>query len=114
MQTTLRIDDEIYREAKAEAAREGITLTKFIEEALRLRLERVAAKPDEMSELPTSSDSVQAYHGNEVRRDFSRAALIKRLEGLFEQADERDRLKKGSAGPFSREELYAERLDRFR
>jgi predicted HicB family RNase H-like nuclease len=34
MQTTLRIDDEIYRQAKAEAAREGIILTKFIEEAL--------------------------------------------------------------------------------
>lgn len=39
MQTTLRIDDAVYREAKAEAAREGITLTRFIEEALRLRIE---------------------------------------------------------------------------
>jgi hypothetical protein len=35
MQTTLRIDDEIFREAKAEAARSGVTLTKFIEDALR-------------------------------------------------------------------------------
>lgn len=39
MQTTLRIDDRIYREAKAEAAREGVTLTRFLEEGLRLRLE---------------------------------------------------------------------------
>ncbi|MEJ2080677.1 MAG: ribbon-helix-helix protein, CopG family [Acidobacteriota bacterium] len=39
MQTTLRIDDALYREAKAEAARSGITVTQFIEEALRLRLE---------------------------------------------------------------------------
>ncbi len=38
MQTTLRIDDELYREAKAEAVRSGITVTRFIEEALRLRL----------------------------------------------------------------------------
>ncbi|MBA2591650.1 MAG: CopG family transcriptional regulator [Pseudomonadota bacterium] len=38
MQTTLRIADEVYRQAKAEAAREGITLTRFIEEALALRL----------------------------------------------------------------------------
>ncbi len=38
MQTTLRIDDEIYREAKAKAAREGVTLTRFLEEGLRLRL----------------------------------------------------------------------------
>jgi hypothetical protein len=114
MQTTLRIDDEIYREAKAEAAREGITLTKFIEEALCLRLGRVTANPDETSELSTGSDSAKTYQIGEVRGDFNHAALIKRLERLFEQADERDSLKKGSAGPFSRQELYAERLDRFR
>jgi len=35
MQTTLRIDDATYREAKAEAARLGMTLTRFIEDALR-------------------------------------------------------------------------------
>ncbi len=39
MQTTLRINDNIYREAKAEAAREGMTLTRFLEEGLRMRLE---------------------------------------------------------------------------
>jgi antitoxin component of RelBE/YafQ-DinJ toxin-antitoxin module len=38
MQTTLRIDDSLYREAKAGAAREGITITRFIEEALQLRI----------------------------------------------------------------------------
>jgi hypothetical protein len=51
MQTTLRIDGEIYRQAKAEAAREGITLTKFIEEALELRL-RQAPAPATLGELP--------------------------------------------------------------
>ena len=40
MQTTLRIDDATYREAKAEAARLGLTLTRFIEEALRQRIAR--------------------------------------------------------------------------
>jgi len=35
MQTTLRIDDEIFRDAKAEAARRGVTLTRYIEEALQ-------------------------------------------------------------------------------
>jgi hypothetical protein len=34
MQTTLRINDDIFRRAKAEAAKAGITLTQFIEEAL--------------------------------------------------------------------------------
>jgi hypothetical protein len=38
MQTTLRIDDRLYREAKAEAAREGTTLTRFIEAAIRGKL----------------------------------------------------------------------------
>lgn len=40
MQTTLRIDDRLYREAKAEAARAGLSLTRFLEEGLRLRLEK--------------------------------------------------------------------------
>ena len=40
MQTTLRINDDIYREAKAVAARSGITLTRFIEEALQERIGR--------------------------------------------------------------------------
>ncbi|MFQ5740637.1 MAG: hypothetical protein ACE5JX_16655 [Acidobacteriota bacterium] len=34
MQTSLRINDSVYREAKAQAARLGMTLTRFIEEAL--------------------------------------------------------------------------------
>jgi hypothetical protein len=38
MQTTLRIDDATYRAAKAEAARCGITLTQFLEDALRLKI----------------------------------------------------------------------------
>lgn len=40
MQTTLRIDDHLYREAKAEAARAGVSLTRFLEDGLRLRLEK--------------------------------------------------------------------------
>ena len=45
MQTTLRIPDDLYREAKAEAAREGTTLTRFLAEALRLRINQKTAKP---------------------------------------------------------------------
>jgi hypothetical protein len=92
MQTTLRIDDTIYRQAKAEAARQGITLTKFIEEALRLRL----------------------HAAQKTEADANRAGFLERLRRLTKQARKRDRRKEGSAGPFSREELYAERLDRFR
>ncbi len=42
MQTTLRINDEVYREAKAQAARRGVTLTKFIEGALLAFINRGA------------------------------------------------------------------------
>lgn len=45
MQTTLRIDDRLDREAKAEAARTGVSLTRFLEEGLRLRLERKTPAP---------------------------------------------------------------------
>lgn len=45
MQTTLRIDDHLYREAKAAAARAGVSLTRFLEEGLRLRLEKKLISP---------------------------------------------------------------------
>ena len=44
MQTTLRIHNEIYREAKVEAARSGVTLTQFIEEALKQKIESSRAE----------------------------------------------------------------------
>ena len=40
MQTTLRLDDELFREAKARAAAQGISLTKLVEGALREHLEK--------------------------------------------------------------------------
>jgi hypothetical protein len=46
MQTTLRIDKATYREAKAEAARQGITITRFIEDALRQRIATYRAKDE--------------------------------------------------------------------
>jgi hypothetical protein len=38
MLTSLRIDDDLYRIAKASAASEGVTITKYLDQALRLRL----------------------------------------------------------------------------
>lgn len=47
MQTTLRIDDALYREAKVQAAKEGISMTKLIEAALRERVHarKISRKP---------------------------------------------------------------------
>jgi len=65
MQTTLRIDDATYREAKAEAARRGLTLTRFIEEALR--------------QLVARSRNGEADGSSEAReRDRLMEALLKR------------------------------------
>lgn len=44
MQTTLRLDDELYRRAKTAAA-EGLSLTKLVEEALREQLDRAVPLP---------------------------------------------------------------------
>jgi hypothetical protein len=45
MQTTLRIKEDVYRAAKAEAALRGETMTLFIEEALRERIARSPREP---------------------------------------------------------------------
>lgn len=44
MQTTLRVDPALYRDAKAAAAREGGTLTRFIHSALEMRLNAVSRR----------------------------------------------------------------------
>lgn len=81
MQTTLRIDEQLYREAKAEAARQGKTVTRFIEDALRLRLEqRLEGEP---VVLPTFS--------SDAAFDFSPSQL-KALARESEQAFDLDKL----------------------
>jgi hypothetical protein len=44
MKTTLLLDDKIHRQAKQASARLGIPLTRFIEEAIRLRINSESAK----------------------------------------------------------------------
>lgn len=45
MQTTLRLEDELYRQAKARAAALGISLTRFLEDAVREHLAAAAPAP---------------------------------------------------------------------
>jgi len=49
MRTTVRLDDELLKEAKIRAAEQGITLTQLIDESLR---ERLATRPRRMSVEP--------------------------------------------------------------
>ena len=56
MRTTIRLSDELMREAKREAAKSGMTLTAIIEESLRERLARslASAEPRSYTRLATS------------------------------------------------------------
>lgn len=38
MKTTLNLNDQVLRQAKQRAARDGISLSRFVEDALRVRL----------------------------------------------------------------------------
>ena len=80
MQTTLRIDDQLYREAKAAAAREGVTITRFIEESLKLRLHRGArAGKSKQVSLPTFSGGGFPYSPEQLK------ALTHRAEAEADQ-----------------------------
>jgi hypothetical protein len=74
MQTTLRINDAHYHEAKTEVARAGMTLTHFIEDALKGKLNRKAAKP---ITLP-SHDS-----GYRLPKDFDLVSLVREEEAAY-------------------------------
>jgi hypothetical protein len=51
MLTSLRIDDDLYRKAKASAASQGLTITKYLDQALRLQLAHGASG---MAQRPTN------------------------------------------------------------
>jgi hypothetical protein len=76
MQTTLRIDDLVFREAKSEAAREGISLTRLIENALRARLGRSTAG---QACLPSYDSGVRLPAG------FDLAAAVREADASYGQ-----------------------------
>lgn len=53
MRTTIRIDEALYREAKATAAQTGRTVSDVIEDAVRESLRRSDDEPREAAPLPT-------------------------------------------------------------
>jgi plasmid stability protein len=56
MQTTVRLDDELYRQAKARAADLGVSMARFLEDALRARLEGPEHRPrGSRLQLPVST-----------------------------------------------------------
>lgn len=58
MKTTLNLNDEILRGAKMKAAREGISLTRFVEDALRTKL------MDDSRKDPAFKLELKTVHGD--------------------------------------------------
>ncbi|HEY5793128.1 MAG TPA: hypothetical protein VIS74_07505 [Chthoniobacterales bacterium] len=72
MQTTLRLDDQLYREAKAEAAREGTTLTRFLEDAIRLRLRKKSSPaPGEPHPFPLYEGGAAILPSDETIKEIA-------------------------------------------
>lgn len=53
MRTTVRIDDDLFRRAKARAATTGQTIGELLEDALREALRPKVRRGDEIGPLPT-------------------------------------------------------------
>lgn len=82
MQTTLRIDDEIFRRAKTKSSELGLSLTRFFEEAVEERLSRLEERPVQRVELPVSSVSGSALTTEELKRRIESAQLDDDLVSL--------------------------------
>lgn len=79
MRTTVELPDDLFRRAKAKAAREGRTLTSLFEEALRKDLDQASQ--------PRRRVTLRTFHGDGVQPgvDLSNNAALRDL------MDEHDR-----------------------
>jgi len=75
MQTTLRINDDIYRRAKAKSGELGLSLTRFFEEAVEERLARLQERPAGRIKLPVSSASGSIQSLDELKQRIETAQL---------------------------------------
>lgn len=73
MATTLRLNEALFREAKTEAARSGVTLTRYIEDSLRQRLGRKTA----IAQLPVFDSGLR------LRKGFDLKKVIRKEESAY-------------------------------
>jgi hypothetical protein len=83
MRTTLNIDDDLIREAKIAAIREGITLTEYIERALKHKCSQ-GTKPPRKTEWTFTPVAGQPIPGFPWRGSLSE--MLEFVEG-FEAAE---------------------------
>lgn len=90
MQTTLRIDDDIYRRAKAKSSELGVSLTRFFEEAVEERLTRLEQPyPTQWVSLPVSSVSGSVLDQEELHLRIKNADLFDDLHKLSQDGPSR-------------------------
>jgi hypothetical protein len=82
MQTTLRINDDIYRQAKAKSGELGLSLTRFFEEAVEERLLRLQERPARPIKLPVSSVHGSSMSAEELKHQMETAQLEDDLDTL--------------------------------
>ncbi|MDA0345952.1 MAG: CopG family transcriptional regulator [Verrucomicrobia bacterium] len=82
MQTTLRIDDQLYRKAKMEAAREGISLTKYLEDSLRRRLDQGSASVAGEWNLRVCEGKAPYPSGEDLKKSIEAVLLEDDLQKL--------------------------------
>ena len=68
MRTTLRINDELLKQAKQRAAEEGRTLTSLVEDGLALILAKSKVRPRKRVRLPISRASGGLMPGVDLNR----------------------------------------------
>ena len=81
MQTTLRLDDDLYRRAKTKAAAAGQSLTQFLEDAIRQHLHVTRRPAQRRVRLPVSSAMTKLAKGFQT--------LEEAIEGAELEADRR-------------------------
>jgi Ribbon-helix-helix protein, copG family len=80
MRTTVRLDDKLLEEAKEEAARQGKTLTAFMDEAIRRALIQSKPKPSRKKiRLPVSKSTGGTLPGVDLN---DTASLLDIMEGV--------------------------------
>lgn len=82
MQTTLRIKDDLYRAAKARAALEGVTISKFIEDALDAKLHQEVNKPRRSVAFPTFDGGGFPHSPEELKRLIQDSQMEHDLKNL--------------------------------
>ena len=79
MRTTLNLDDHLMREVKSHAASQGVSMTSFIEQTLRLALAR--DRPRSHRPLPISATMGPPRSGVDLTSNAAIRALVD--EGLL-------------------------------